>query len=317
MEGWIMTKIRMSVCSKKGCRFMLIPLMLVILGYLSSCTSRSPDEDLIQHSGIVRKGETQFYYEEIGEGTPIVMIHGGLLDRRMWDDQFEVFGRDYRVIRYDVRAHGLTKSSPDSFSHHEDLLTLLDTLKIPKAVVIGLSLGGYISIDFTLAYPERVLALIPVSPGLTGFKFTSEPFMEMQRNLNEAAQKGDLVQYCEVFQQAWTDGPRRSAAQVDTAVRNTVRRIAMETLENWDFEGVEMRLDPPAVQRLDHIGVPVLVVIGDMDIPEILQIGDLIIRDVPHAQRVILRGAAHMVNMEKPEEFNRTVHDFLDRVLEK
>lgn len=124
--------------------------------------------------GFINVDNAQIYYEEMGTGKPLVMIHGGLLDRRMWDDQFAVFAGSYRVIRYDARGHGLSKAPSGTYSHHEDLKKLLDALKVERAAIMGLSMGGYIAIDFALAYPDRVSALVLVAPGLTGYDFESE-----------------------------------------------------------------------------------------------------------------------------------------------
>jgi 3-oxoadipate enol-lactonase len=257
-------------------------------------------------------GNAQIYYEELGVGDPVVMIHGGLLDRRMWDGQFVVFAEKHRVIRYDARGHGLSKAQGGTFSHHEDLKRLLDALKIEKAAIMGLSMGGYIAIDFALAYPERVSALILAAPGLTGYKFDSEVLKRNNEALNRAARDNDLKMLVEYFQRSWTDGPARSPDQVDPAVREKVRQMSMGTLQNWNKESRETRLEPPAIGRLAEIQAPTLAVVGDLDMPDILEIVDLIEKNVKGARKVIIKGVAHMVNMERPAEFNRVVLDFLD-----
>lgn len=270
--------------------------------------------ELKPKTGFIVAGKAEIYYEEMGTGKPLIMIHGGLLDRRMWDDQFSLFAGSYRVIRYDARGHGLSKAPSETYSHHEDLKKLLDALKVEKAAIMGLSMGGYIAIDFALAYPDRVSALVLVAPGLTGYEFESEPLKKNNELLTKAAKANDLKMFVEVFQQAWTDGPSRTPEKVDPAVREKVRQMAAGTLQNWNDESREKRLEPAAVGRLAEIRVPTLVVVGDLDMPDILEIVGLIEKNVKGARKEVIKGVAHMVSMERPEEFNRIVLDFLSRL---
>jgi len=262
-------------------------------------------------TGFIDVGNARLFYEELGAGDPVVMIHGGLLDRRMWDGQFGVFAETHRAIRYDARGHGLSKAGNGSFSHHEDLKRLLDALKVEKAAIMGLSMGGYIAIDFALANPDRVSALILAAPGLTGYKFDSEVLKKNNEALNKAAQDNDIKMLVEYFQRSWTDGPARTPDEVDPAVREKVRLMSTETLQNRNRESREIRLEPPAIGRLPEIQTPTLAVVGDLDMPDILEIVGLIEKNVKGARKVIIKGAAHMVNMERPAEFNRVVLNFL------
>ena len=262
-------------------------------------------------SGYIDAGKAKLYYEEKGRGIPLIMIHGGGLDRRNWDDQFDVLAGQYRVVRYDARNHGLSKGEPETFSHHEDLFRLMESLEIPKAVIMGLSMGGYVAIDFALAHPDKVIALIPVSPGLTGYEFKDKEVLEYNKKINEAKDLDEAVGY---IMRSWMDGPRRTPDQVDPAVRNKAQQMYKETFEDWPSEGREQRLDPPAIGRLSEIQVPTLVIVADLDMPGILEIAGLIEKNIPGAKKVLIQGAAHLVNMEKPQEFNRVVLDFLSTI---
>jgi 3-oxoadipate enol-lactonase len=287
----------------------------VIIFFVAALTGLSAAaEGQKPKTGYVAVGNAKLYYEELGAGDPVVMIHGGLLDRRMWDGQFAVFAERHRVIRYDARGHGLSKAADGTFSHHEDLKKLLDALKIEKAAIMGLSMGGYIAIDFALAYPGRVAALVLAAPGLTGYKFDSEVLRKNNEAFNKAQQDNDLKMLVEYFQRSWTDGPARTPDQVDAAVREKVRQMATGTLENWNRGSRERRLDPAAIGRLAEIHVPTLAVVGDLDMPDILEIVGLIEKDVEGARKVVIEGAAHMVNMERPAEFNRVVLGFLEKI---
>src|SRR5690242_4972987 len=113
----------------------------------------------------------QLYYEVAGEGYPLVLIHAGIANSRMWDAQVEAFAQRYRVIRYDTRGFGKTRTEETSYSNRQDLYDLLNHLGVEKAYVLGLSRGGQIAIDFTLEHPKMVAALIPVAAGFSGFDF--------------------------------------------------------------------------------------------------------------------------------------------------
>jgi 3-oxoadipate enol-lactonase len=265
-------------------------------------------------SGYVDVEGARLYYEEAGQGTPLVMIHGGFLDRRMWDDQFQAFARRNRVIRYDVRAHGLSQSDSVAFADHEDLLRLMDALHVPSAAIIGLSMGGGIATDFALAYPERVSALVLVGPGLSGYSFGSEELASYMEQLTAAFETGDFSAVTEIFARWWCDGPHRTPSQVDPAVRQKVLDMLAGSGQRWRYYDLARPLEPPALERLGDINVPTLAVVGSIDVSDILEIVDIIAERVPGARKVVIPDVAHMVNLEKPEEFNRIVVEFLSRL---
>jgi pimeloyl-ACP methyl ester carboxylesterase len=249
-------------------------------------------------------------YEIAGEGQPLVLIHGGLVNSGLWDDQFEVFARQYRTLRYDVRGFGTSKSPTSYYSNHGDLRDLLDFLGIQRAYVLGLSMGGMIAIDFTLTYPDRVAALLPVAAGLSGYRATSN--RALRDEMEAAYERGDKERAVELSLQVWTDGPQRTPDQVDPAVRERIRAMTVHTFDLPDVEPWLQRLEPPAIDRLAEIHAPTLFVVGDQDVADILKIGELIVTHVPGAQRAIIPGTAHHLNMEQPAEFNRIVLEFLN-----
>lgn len=287
---------------------MIIARMLII----AAVVSLPPQEP---STGFVDIGDTKLYCEEMGEGHPLVLLHGGLLDSRMWDPQFAVLAEHYRVIRYDARNHGKSDGAPGTFGHYQDLAKLLEQLNIEKTAVMGLSLGARTILDFAIAYPEKVSAAILAAPGAGGYEFQSEALRENGEQLSQAFRDGDLPRAVEYFQRSWTDGPERAPSDVDPAVRESVRSMAMSTVEDWDLDCVAKDLEPPAIGRLTEIDAPVLVVVGDLDMPGILEIGDAVQQTVPGAEVSTISGVAHMVNMEKPGEFNRIVLEFLAKTL--
>lgn len=282
--------------------------------YLSLIARRLDHRGLRRYtSGFAPVDGGVLYYEMMGQGEPLVLIHGGGIDRRMWDGQVRAFARKYRVIMYDVRGHGLSKGMPPMYHNTEDLRQLLAYLKIRRAHIMGLSLGGGVTIDFAIEHPEMVRTIIPVGPGLSGYVIAGEDVKEGDRRLTEALISGDYEQARELMLRSWTDGPRRTPEQVDPKVRQAVRAMLTHGIAPGRTMGRSLTPNPPAVGRLAEIGAPTMVVVGTIDMSDILKIVDKVCEDIPGAERVNIPDAAHMVNMERPDEFNRAVLEFLSK----
>jgi 3-oxoadipate enol-lactonase len=159
-----------------------------------------------------------------------------------------------------------------------------------------------------------VTALVLAAPGISGYPFDSPELRKYAQSMREAAAREDRAQYVEYFQRSWTDGPRRSPGDVDPAIRDKVRKMALNSLNQRHPESRAYELEPPALGRLGEIKAPTLAVVGDLDMPDILDIVDRIVAAVPGARKAVISGAAHMVNMEKPLEFNSAVRSFLASV---
>ncbi len=271
-------------------------------------------------TGFAEVNGTRLYYEVAGAGHPLTLIHGGLVNRKLWDDQFEVFAQHYRVVRFDMRGFGDSgriSAQGEKFSLEKDVHELLQYLGIEKTYILGLSMGGAIAINFTLRYPEMVDALIPVAMGLSGFepedKGEGEQEQAYWHEVDEALKQQNLDRAVELTLHKWTDGPLRSQNQVDPAVRQRVGAMTRSNYERPDvLEDVEPEsLEPPAVGRLSEIHVPTLIIVGDQDVRAILQIADVLEKGIVGARKVVIPDTAHHLNVEKPEEFNRAVLDFL------
>jgi 3-oxoadipate enol-lactonase len=252
----------------------------------------------------------RLYYEMMGMGHPLVLIHAGIADSRMWDDQFTDFAEHYRVIRYDIRGFGKSAMPTGSSSTSRDLYGLLTVLGIARAYVVGLSIGGGIAIDFTLRYPEMVSALVLVASGLGG----TQPSAEMRRadaTVDAALERGGIDAAVEAENRLWVDGPKRTPDQVDPTVRARVSEMNGALYRLPEVDAPRERLDPPAIGRLGEIHVPTLILVGDGDVPDVIETANLLEQGIAGARKVVFPGVAHMVNMEHPEAFNRIVLNFL------
>jgi len=262
-------------------------------------------------SGYAEVNGTRLYYETAGAGHPIVLIHGYTLDSRMWDDQFDKLSQKYRVIRYDLRGFGKSAypSPGQKYCHTEDLKALLDYLKISKAYVMGLSMGGGIAVEFTLEHPDVAQALIPVDSTLGGFSHSDEfnaIFKEVFTTFSEEglgpAKK--VWMGCQLFKPIF-ESPV-AASRLSTMVSDY-------SGWHWSTNSDAMQsITPAAIGRLEEIDAPVLVIVGERDVSDFLDIARVMERDIPNARLAVLDDAGHMSNMEEPESFNREVLSFLE-----
>ena len=265
-------------------------------------------------TGQVNVEGARLHYETAGKGRCLVLIHAGVADHRMWDDQFLVFAERFQVVRYDTRGFGRSKTEDVPFSNRQDLRELLRHLGIGRASLCGVSRAGQIAIDFTLEYPEMVEALVLVAAGISGYggghearEIETQMFTEME----EAWEQRDIPRLIELEVRMWVDGPGQPPDRVDSRIRVRVRQMESETYAGNVTEGKPQPLAPPAIDRLEDIRVPTLVVLGNLDTSGVLAMADIMARRIPGARKAVLPGTAHMLTMEKPQEFNRIILDFL------
>lgn len=269
-------------------------------------------EEMPQRTGTAEINGAQIHYEVVGEGEPLVLVHAGIADSRMWDAQLAAFADRYGVVRFDMRGFGKTAMVEGAYAHFEDLRGLLDLLEVERAHLVGCSMGGGTVLDLALEYPERVGTLILAGPAVGGFRPDFDPPKEWDE-LVAADGAGDLERVSELEVRIWVDGPWRSPEDVEAPVRDLVREMNLIALTSEAAGlGEEWEPEPPAADRLPDVQAPTLLVVGEEDQPRIFAAVDLLERELPNARRVVIPGTAHLPNMEKPGEFNRIVLDFLE-----
>ena len=261
-------------------------------------------------TGMLDMWDGQIYYEVAGQGPAVVLIHGGQMDSRMWDDQFAVLVQRFRTIRYDVRGFGKSPDATRPYSDVEDLNRLLDHLSVAQASLVGLSLGGRIAIDYALSHPARVQALVLVGPGLSGYPWPAESMQQMWAIIEKARDQG-YIQAAE----AWLKHPYMVPAMENPTLALRIRQIALENGHAWlQNPYLERPLKPPAAERLAEIQAPTLILLGSRDVPDIQRIVERLGQGIPGVQKVVIEGSGHIVNMERPIEFEAAVLPFLEKV---
>jgi pimeloyl-ACP methyl ester carboxylesterase len=266
-------------------------------------------------TGFVATNGTTLYYEMMGEGHPIVLLHGGYMDRRMWDDQFAIFSLNYQVIRYDIRGFGKSALPHVPYSDWQDLFNLLTFLDVGNAYLLGLSLGGVIALDFTLMYPKMVHALVLVGSPVPGYPvelmFTQEQLeQQIQRwqPFEQARHERDIPCMVDLLMDDETLVPSPQYPSARQRVRDNLSEYSFA----WVLDPApKQELVPPAFERLNEIRVPTLIIVGAEDHFQLHKSADKLEQDIVGARRVIIAETNHMPNMEKPEQFNRIVYDFL------
>jgi 3-oxoadipate enol-lactonase len=249
----------------------------------------------------------RLWYEVAGAGPPVVLIHAGLWDARIWDGQMASFAGDHTALRYDLRGFGRSDRFDAPFSARDDLARLMDHVGLTRASLVGASIGGSLAIDFTLERPDRVDALVLVAPGLSGDDTPDTPEMEeIWARAQAAMEAGDLEGCVDRELEIWA--PLRTDPAVDRRIRDIAQDNQHELTLAW---GNSRALDPPAVQRLGEIAVPTLLVLGDSDAPVMETIADRIVAGIPDVRRAVIEGADHLPNMRRPEAFDRLVLEFL------
>ncbi|MCB0036073.1 MAG: alpha/beta hydrolase [Anaerolineales bacterium] len=252
------------------------------------------------------------FYEVSGEGAPLLLIHAGIADHRMWAANLEELAQQYQVITYDVPGFGRTQLAPVTFSQHGITAGLLNHLGHQQANLVGISYGGRIAIDFALAYPTRVHKLILGAPSVDGEEPTKQilAFWEEEDELLEA---GKLEEATELNLRLWVDGIYRQPHKVDAAVRQLVYTMQYEAFQVDQPAGTKIeRSYPPAIGRLTEIQAPTLLIVGDLDLPEKLELVDHLLESIPNAARAVIPRTAHLMSMEAPRQFNQLVFSFLE-----
>jgi 3-oxoadipate enol-lactonase len=257
-------------------------------------------------SGFAEVNGARLYYEAMGKGPAVVLVHGGLVDSRMWDAQMKPLSKHFRVVRFDLRGYGRSPAPTAEYYPHEDIRALLDYLKIEKASLVGLSLGGIVSADFALEYPARVERLVLVGSGLRGDKQPRDP---KTTNAYQVGAREGVEKYFEAFMQSDMLAGLRERPKA----REAMHRMMVDNFKASEYitRGLPQSPEPPTAERLAQIKPPTLVVIGSLDGRNLQNIADTLSTKIPNARKVVIPNASHHPPVETPKEFNRILLDYL------
>jgi len=253
-----------------------------------------------------------------GDGVPVVFLHAGVADKRMWASQVElVTDAKMRAIAYDRRGFGETRAQDEPFSHVEDLSMLLDELGVGAAVLVGCSQGGRIAIDFALEHPQRTIAMVLISTAVSGAPEPEEYPAEIQPLIMayEAADEADDTDMLNLVEaHAWLDGPATPGGRVTGELRDLFLEMNGTTLGH---EELSHEIEPTsAYEQVGAITQPVVLVSGELDFPHIIEQHGYLEAEMPNSFAVIIEGAAHLPSFERPELFNPLLLEYLQNLFE-
>jgi 3-oxoadipate enol-lactonase len=284
------------------------------LFYWTTLVAMTSSAALAQTRGTIALPDGTAPYEVSGSGPPVVFIHGYTQNMSIWDDQVPEFARKYRVIRYDVRGFGRSTGHADPTAQASDLAALLDSLSIPSATLVGLSMGANIALNFAVNYPNRANALVlyglpptmdfPVAP--------SREFMALFQTFPLVAQRHGLDSLRKVLfasELAWNP-PNRP--DVDAKLMKAWEGYTARDLT--DARPPSNRVPMTRMAQLNSLRVPVLLIHGDHEVAWFRQFNDTVMARVPHAKRAIIANGGHGAHFAHPEAFNRAVLSFIDAV---
>lgn len=266
-------------------------------------------------TGYADINNARLYFELAGTGTPFVMIHAGIADCRMWEAEFAQFAQSHQVLRFDMRGYGKSPPVAGEFNIQDDLRALLAFLDIGAPVILmGCSIGAGLAIDYALTHPDDVKSLILVGGEPAGFEANVEWPEELFAKSEQAFKSGDVDRVAEIDMKIWFDGFGRSDENLNQGARKRGFEMARLVAEH-ELKGIGTHIRKtfaaPAVDRLAELKMPSLVIIGENDLPILKLAADYLSTHIPDATRALISDAAHLPNMEHPEQFRAIVEDFL------
>lgn len=242
-------------------------------------------------------------YERSGGGPAVLLVHGFSLDRDMWRAMAPILAAQRDVIAVDLRGFGRSEPPTGPYTHMADLAALMDGLAIERAAIAGLSMGGGVALDFAVAYPERVTALIAIDATLDGFRWTIDWDLRVrERTLDEIRRvwlASDLL--------AWPQRDARVAAWM-------AQQVCAYSGWHWRHRNPHLRPAVPTIGRLSEVRAPTLAMVGEHDLPDFRAIAEILARDISGARLEVLPGVGHLPPMEAPDLAARVVLEFLRSV---
>lgn len=267
----------------------------------------------------VTSGQATLAVEVVGPtqstaGPDVLLLHAGVTDRRSWRQVAEQLSVTSRCISFDARGFGDTTYAPEpGWSPVDDAVSVLDAVGADRAVVVGSSSGGQVAVDLALARPDRLAGLVLIAPAVRGAPYPppTEREMSLEEEAERAQEAGDLDIANGLEAQLWLDGPTSAEGRVGGRARELFLDMNGRALRSAD-PGPSADRDA-AWPRLGEVGVPSLVLVGDLDVSDLRAIGRQLAAALPDAEFAELPGIAHLPQLEAPEALASAMGDFLDR----
>jgi len=248
----------------------------------------------------------KIYYEECGTGDEAVLLaHDGVVNSAVWDKVWPSFCKNFHAVRYDRRGYGRSPAATVLYTETDDMFALLRHLKIRRAMIVGSSHGGELSIEFTIEHPEMVEQLVLVGAVVHGYPYSDHFLYRGEATWGGSGNPANVsASITRIANDKYLTAPDHPAA------RQQIHDLL--TASPQDVTHNEMARDvPSSLPRLHEIHAPTLILVGDADIPDVHAHAGAIETGIPNARRIVVSDAGHLMYLEKPEEFSRIVIGFL------
>jgi len=262
----------------------------------------------------------ELYYEEVGSGTPIVFVHEFAGDYRSWEPQLRYFARRYRCIAYNARGYPPSEvpAATSSYSQAracDDIRCVLDQLRLDKAHIVGLSMGGLAVVHFGLTYPERARSLLVAGAGYGSEAGERDKFRAEAETIAGKLEREGIAKFAE----AYAYGPTRVQfeGKDPRGFAEFKAMLAEHSAKGAIGTQLGVQRERPSLFQLEdqlrQLTVPMLVVTGDEDWPCLLP-NIFLKRTCATAALLVIPNTGHAVNLEEPAQFNAALADFLAQV---
>jgi len=282
-----------------------IPLIIFLL-LIGMTNLFSQEYSFVVDSGYVNVKGGVLFYEAAGKGEYIMLLHDGMVNRQIWDEQFPILAKNYRVIRYDRRGYGKSSDPQTQYSHIDDLNQVFLQLNIAKAVVFGMSSGGRLAIDFTLTYPEKVKAIVLVGAVVSGFGYTSH-MNTRGGSYNQQVRSSDKASIINFIDK----DPYEIYSGNKEAKEKVIKLIPYMGRDNTIPTKPAAKV---AIKSLSEIMVPALILVGEYDIPDVHAHAGALNAGIQNSKREIISKAGHLIPIEQPQLFLEAVTSFLAKI---
>jgi pimeloyl-ACP methyl ester carboxylesterase len=254
----------------------------------------------------------RLYAEVAGSGADALLVHSGISDGRMWDDQFDELATNFRVSRYDMRGFGRSSAVVAEYSHTDDLSQVIEILRLTRPRVVAASMGARVVIDLALRTQGLFDRMLLVGPAISGLGFEDSALRACWGQMSEAWDAGDRERVIDIETRFWITGPGRPAGGADEAVIARVSEMQRRILELMPEDESDPEIEEDAAaSRLHELAMPILVVVGEHDVSDIQRNANAIVNAAHDANLVLIPDSGHLPNMEAVNAFNLLALDFL------
>jgi pimeloyl-ACP methyl ester carboxylesterase len=268
---------------------------------------------MASRSGHAQSRQARIFYEEAGEGRPVLFCHAGVADLRMWDAQFAAPVPGHRYVRSDMRGYGLSEWVAEPYSPTTDVEAVVDHLTLEDLVLVGCSMGGRIAMEIAVRRPETVSALVIIGSGTPGWEppdgFYEPPQYEGSEQIFK---EGRWDEAAHLDAEVWGVGVGREWEDTDADFLERMMemdRVPVQT--EYERDEYNEWAEENMLERVGEISVPTLVVVGEHDLPHVVTATADLATRISDRPRVLIEASAHLPSMERPEVFNPIFEEFL------